>query len=147
MPRLWLLVVASVVVLVVLVGGTGWAQTIDGSGDSSVGTETAAAGPRRAIGIASSFEEAVGGAVRRSLSAPNANSSFRVSQQPHPQKGNWIRRHPALFGALLGFGVGFLIGYSGDDAVFDDFTAGFNGLVLGGVGAVAGSVVGEVATR
>jgi hypothetical protein len=69
-----------------------------------------------------------------------------VQQQPGPQKRNWIRRHPALFGAMVGFGGGFLIGYlPGDDAVFDDFVASFNGLVLGGVGALAGAVVGVVA--
>ncbi len=61
-------------------------------------------------------------------------------------KRNWIQRHPALFGALVGFGGGFLIGYlPGDDAVFDDFTAEFNGAVIGGIGALAGAIVGEVA--
>jgi hypothetical protein len=59
------------------------------------------------------------------------------------RRGNWITRHPAAFGAIVGFTAGFLIGFlPGDDAVFDDFTAGFNGLVLGGVGAGAGAVVG-----
>jgi hypothetical protein len=49
-----------------------------------------------------------------------------------------------VFGALVGFGSGFLIGYlPGDDGVFDDFDAEFNGLVLGGVGALAGAVVAE----
>ena len=64
--------------------------------------------------------------------------------QPPVQKHNWIKRHRAAFGALVGFGSGFLIGYlPGDDGVFDDFTAEFNGLVLGGVGALAGAVVAE----
>jgi hypothetical protein len=50
-----------------------------------------------------------------------------------------------LFGALVGFGGGFLIGYlPGDDGVFYDFTAEFNGLVLGGVGAGTGAAVGAV---
>lgn len=66
-------------------------------------------------------------------------------QQSQPQKRNWIQRHPALFGALVGFGGGFFLGYlPGDDAVFDDFDASFNGLVIGGVGALAGAIVGEV---
>jgi hypothetical protein len=53
-----------------------------------------------------------------------------------------------LFGTLVGFGTGFLVGYlPGNDAVFEDFTAGFNGLVLGGVGAGAGALVGWVASR
>ena len=61
---------------------------------------------------------------------------------------NWIERHPSLFGAAVGFGGGFLIGYlPGDDAVFDDFTAEFNGLVLGGVGAAAGAIVGWLVGR
>jgi hypothetical protein len=46
---------------------------------------------------------------------------------------------------LVGFGGGFLIGYlPGDDVVFDDFVARFNGFVLGAVGAGTGAVVGAV---
>ena len=72
-------------------------------------------------------------------------AAFRTHQQPAPQKRSWIGRHPALFGALVGFGSGFLIGYlPGDDGVFDDFTAGFNGLVVGGVGAATGGAVGAI---
>ncbi len=64
-----------------------------------------------------------------------------------PKRG-WVRRHPVLVGALVGFGSGFLIGYlPGDDGVFDDFTAGFNGAVSGGVGAGAGALVGLLASR
>ena len=56
-----------------------------------------------------------------------------------------IGRHPVLFGTLIGFGGGFLIGYvPGDDGVFDDFTAGFNGLVLGGIGAGIGAGLGAI---
>jgi hypothetical protein len=32
----------------------------------------------------------------------------------------------------------------GDDAVFDDFTAGFNGMVMGVIGAGTGATVGAV---
>jgi hypothetical protein len=71
--------------------------------------------------------------------------AFRAHQQPAPQKRSWIQRHPAIFGALVGFGGGFLIGYlPGDDGVFDDFTAGFNGWVMGGVGAATGGAVGAI---
>lgn len=46
-------------------------------------------------------------------------------------------------GALAGFGAGFIIGYvAGDDGIFYDFTAGFNGWVLGGLGAGAGAIIG-----
>jgi hypothetical protein len=51
-----------------------------------------------------------------------------------------------LFGAVVGFGTGLLIGYAaGDDGVFDDYTAGFNGFVLGGIGAAAGAAAGAIA--
>ncbi|MEJ2111951.1 MAG: hypothetical protein P8Z37_18980 [Acidobacteriota bacterium] len=46
-------------------------------------------------------------------------------------------------GAILGFGSGLIGGLAaGDDGVFDDSTAGFNGLVLGGIGAGAGAIIG-----
>ncbi len=80
------------------------------------------------------------------LAISRADTDFSATrQQSGPQKRNWIQRHPALFGAMVGFGGGFLVGYlPGDDAVFDDFVASFNGLVIGGVGAMAGAIVGEV---
>jgi hypothetical protein len=57
-----------------------------------------------------------------------------------PRQRNWAQRHPVVSGALVGGGTGFLIGYlPGDDGVFYDFTAGFNGTVLAGVGAGAGA--------
>jgi hypothetical protein len=121
-------VVASLMVVVALTSsGTGWAQTVATS--SSAGW----------------LERSVKREVSRvRFSRVRADSAFYVVQQP-PQKRNWIRRHPALFGALVGFGGGFLIGYlPGDDAVFDDSDASFNGLVVGGVGALAGAIVGEV---
>ena len=53
-----------------------------------------------------------------------------------------------MFGALVGCGGGFLIGFlPGDDAVLDDFDASFNGLVVGGVGALTGAVVGEIVSK
>lgn len=72
--------------------------------------------------------------------------SARVPQATEPR--NWIQKHPVLFGTMAGFGAGFLIGYlPGDDAVFDDFTDEFNGLVLGGAGAGAGALVGWAVSR
>ncbi len=63
--------------------------------------------------------------------------------QISPEKRRWIGRHPVLFGSLIGIGAGFLAGYlPGDDGVFHDFTAGFNGLVIGGIGAGAGAIIG-----
>lgn len=84
--------------------------------------------------------------ARLSRSTASADAPLRARQQPTPQKRSWIGRHPVLFGALVGFGGGFLIGYlPGDDVVFDDFTAEFNGLVMGGIGAGVGATVGAVA--
>ena len=83
------------------------------------------------------------------LTLSRADSTFKVvRQQPGPQKRTWIQRHPVLFGTLVGFGGGFLIGFlPGDDAVLNDFDASFNGLVIGGVGALTGAVVGEVVSK
>lgn len=68
---------------------------------------------------------------------------FQSSQSVPSEPRTWIARHPVLFGTLVGFGTGFLIGYlPGDDGVFDDFVASFNGLVIGGIGAGAGAAVG-----
>lgn len=77
--------------------------------------------------------------------AVDRDPAFRVARQPRAPKQSWIGRHPALFAALVGFGGGFLIGFlPGDDAVFDDSPASFNGLMVGGVGALAGAIVGHV---
>ncbi len=66
-------------------------------------------------------------------------------QQGAERKRGWIARHPALFGALVGFGGGFLIGYaSGEDGIIYDYSALGNGVILGGVGAGAGAAVGAI---
>lgn len=124
-------VVARLMVVVALASaGTGWAQPVETVSRSAGWVE-------RAVDREVSHLD---------HSASAARAAFQAVQQP--QKRNWIRRHPVLFGAMVGFGGGFLIGYlPGDDAVFDDFTAGFNGMVLGGVGALAGAIVGKVTTR
>jgi hypothetical protein len=83
--------------------------------------------------------------ARLNLAAASTDSALLRVQQPGQRKRSWIGRHPVLFGTLVGFGSGFLIGYlPGDDAVFDDFVASFNGLVLGGVGAGTGALVGAI---
>ncbi len=75
-------------------------------------------------------------------------ASRQVAAAPRERAGSWIRRHPACFGSLVGFVIGFAIGFlPGDDAVFDDFEASFNGLVIGGIGAAAGAIVGAVAGK
>jgi len=82
------------------------------------------------------------------LSEAFSDSALLRLQQPGPQKRSWIGRHPLLFGTLAGFGADFLIGFlPGDDGVFDDYVAEFNGLVLGRVGAGVGALVGAIATK
>jgi hypothetical protein len=81
--------------------------------------------------------------IRHEVARAAQEASGRVpggsAQAIHPRR-NWFRRHPVLTGALVGAGTGFLIGYlPGDDGVFYDFTAEFNGTVLAGVGAGAGA--------
>ena len=68
------------------------------------------------------------------------------AQRAAAPRRSWIGRHPILAGAALGFGGGFLVGYvGGDDGVFYDFTSGFNGVLVGAIGAGAGAAVGAVA--
>lgn len=80
--------------------------------------------------------------VARLVAAEPAVASSTTGLQQSPGRRNWVQRHPVWTGAIVGFGAGFLIGYlPGDDAVFDDFTAGFNGHVVGGIGAGAGASI------
>jgi hypothetical protein len=122
------------------------AQTMVEVSFESSDAVTGFASPRPTTMTRGWLERAADREVRRlKLSTAFADSALLVVQQPGPQKRSWIGRHPALFGALVGFGTGFLIGYlPGDDAVFDDFTAGFNGWVMGGLGAGTGAAVGAV---
>jgi hypothetical protein len=108
--------------------GAAWAQTF---GDRTLATA------QHSTPVIDSLERAIDRQVAR--------SAFQTVQTSTPQKRRWISRHPALFGALVGFGGGYLIGYlPGDDGVLDDFVAEFNGAVIGAVGALAGAIVGEV---
>src|SRR5688500_6341106 len=80
--------------------------------------------------------------VARLVSAEPAVASSTSGLQQSAGRRNWVQRHPVWTAAMVGFGSGFLIGYlPGDDAVFDDFTAGFNGTVVGGIGAGAGASI------
>jgi hypothetical protein len=78
---------------------------------------------------------------------PSRRFDFPTSPQGSPKR-NWITRHPILFGTLLGFGSGFVIGFAGgDDGVFYDFTASANGLFVGGIGAAGGAAIGFIISR
>ncbi len=79
------------------------------------------------------------------LSLPAAQSRPLRARRQRATTHGWIGRHPALFGAAVGFWAGFFIGYvPGDDGVFDDFTATFNGMVMGGIGAGVGAATGAI---
>jgi hypothetical protein len=81
--------------------------------------------------------------IRLAAPAAPARPALGRLQSPAPRKRSWIGRHPALFGSLVGFGGGFLIGYlPGRDGIFEDQDAAFGGWILGGVGAGAGALVG-----
>ena len=76
--------------------------------------------------------------ARRAVSL--LDHSDRLAPVVRPAPRGWVRRHPIATAAIIGGGSGFLIGYlPGDDGVFYDYTAGFNGLVIGGIGAGAGA--------
>ena len=138
------LLVAACAIWVVTLPCTGWAQIAESGMAAALDTDTEAVAvkPVRLPG-------ALAGSLERPIIWAGVNDSrFAAVQQPAPRKRSWIGRHPVLVGALVGFGAGYLIGYSaGDDGVFYDFTAGFNGGVLGGAGALAGAVVGAVAAH
>lgn len=68
--------------------------------------------------------------------------------QPQPtKKTRWMARHPKLFGAFVGFGIGCVAGASRVGGSDDTF---FNALderacpVVGGIGAAAGALVGAL---
>lgn len=77
-----------------------------------------------------------------SASSPWAKAASSMAQAQPGQQRSWIGRHPVLFGTLVGFGGGFLVGMA---AGGDDFAnAEVYGLIVGGVGAGVGALVGAV---
>ena len=83
--------------------------------------------------------------ARLNLAAPSTDSALLPVQQPGQRKRSWIARHPVLSGTLVGLGGGYLVGVgAGEDGIFDDFTAGENGLFVAGIGAGTGALVGAI---
>jgi hypothetical protein len=97
--------------------------------------------PRWPAGPVPSLRQAIQGEVARLAEAEAAATRGRPSS-PATRPRSWFKRHPVWTAAIVGAASGFLVGYlPGDDAVFDDFTAGFNGTVMAGVGAAGGASV------
>lgn len=112
--------------------------------DGSVPTRSAVASSPGALTLSVAHEASH--LARVTASAP-------TTTQPAPQqtkKKGWIGRHPVLFGALVGFGAGCVLGASRVGGSQDTF---FNALdefacpVVGGMGAGAGSVIGWSVSR
>ena len=51
--------------------------------------------------------------ARLNLAAASTDSALLRVQQPGRRKRSWIGRHPVLFGTLVGFGGGYLVGVAG----------------------------------
>jgi hypothetical protein len=89
--------------------------------------------------------------VRRGRSLSTGGDS--LAQQPALQNRGWIRRHPALFGTLVGAGAGVAFTNTVDNEWFcsgsdEDclyYTRGSRTLVGAGMGAGVGALVGWLA--
>jgi len=70
-------------------------------------------------------------------------------QRAHQKRG-WIARHPVIFGAIVGFAVGFPVGYAtGNSAARGDPSSDYltpeeKGLLIGGIGAGIGALIGKL---
>ena len=117
--------------------------------ENPVGVEALDAGPSLQDRAASAWlMHAVAREARRLSGASRprrrASSSLKWQEAAPEEEEGWIGRHPVAFGALVGLGAGFTIGFgAGDDGVFADFQASFNGIILGAVGAVVGAKIGS----
>ena len=72
-----------------------------------------------------------------------------AQEQSEEKESGWIKKHPVLFGTLIGLAGGAGIGFvstAGDDP-FDDRSAGGVALVYGGIGAGIGAAIGALAAK
>lgn len=63
------------------------------------------------------------------------------------EKGGWVKRHPVIFGLIVGASGGAVIGIASGDSLLSDTNAFGRGLVLGGIGAPIGALVGKIASE
>jgi hypothetical protein len=66
------------------------------------------------------------------------------ARQQMPAKQNWIKRHPVVFGASVGFVAGFVVGAVQDDSALFEGAESLTKWLLGGVGAAGGALVGWI---
>jgi hypothetical protein len=85
-------------------------------------------------------------AALREVRRESINASMSRQAAPPPQQKGWIGRHPVLFGALVGAGVGAVLSTSIEGCWESDICP--IELALGaGAGAGAGALVGWVLSR
>ncbi len=99
------------------------------------------------------------GAMREASRLAREPRVFQTASEKEPHSGgSWVRRHPALFGAVVGAGVGTVIAVSNTNELFctgndeDCLAYGSSGVAFGaalgaGIGLLAGYLVGKVASR
>ena len=72
------------------------------------------------------------------------------AQQPAAQDRSWIRRHPVLFGTAVGFASGYLavrLTSPPEEDTGNEFSPEFYALVVGGMGAGVGALIGFLVGR
>jgi len=101
------------------------------------------------VGSAASPPGAITASAAREVDrATRSTVSERRNAQPTgtPRKTRgWIARHPKLVGALVGFGVGCVVGVSrvgGSEDTFVNALDEFACPVIGGIGAGVGALIG-----
>jgi hypothetical protein len=90
------------------------------------------------------------GPLRRaslSRSTVPTTATARAQSDDDGSRGSWMERHPALTGALLGFGIGFGLTYAvaagaDKDEFLTPVDAGGPALVYGGIAAGFGALAG-----
>ena len=91
------------------------------------------------------FQRAITREAGLARSTAQADASLLLMQAQGAQSRSWAKRHPVLIGTLVGFGAGYGLGLGlGQGGGIQDWSAGFSGLVFGGVGAATGAVIGRL---
>jgi len=74
-----------------------------------------------------------------------SSANLLAASVDQKENRSWMKRHPVLFGTLVGFGVGFTVGVASGGG--SDVSAGGMGLYFGAIGAGAGALIGSVASK